>query len=53
MTREQKLEWLKNAGNEVLLRQLVNLNAGNSFGKYDEDIELTQNEILRRMEGRA
>lgn len=49
MTREAKIEWLKNASNEELLRQLISFEAANSYGKYDEDIELTKSEILRRM----
>lgn len=49
MTKEQKTEWLKNASNETLLKQLVSLEAGNKFGCNNEDIELTRNEILKRM----
>ena len=50
MTREQKIEWLRNASNEELLKQLISFEGGNRFGKYDEDIELTKAEILHRME---
>ena len=46
---EYKKAWLQNASNERLLNQLISLEAGNSYGKYAEDIELTRAEILRRM----
>lgn len=49
MLRFQKEQWCKDATNEELLRQLVNLEAQNEFGKLDEDIEITRSEILRRM----
>lgn len=49
MTREEKKNWLENANNEVLLRQLISLETRNNFGELDEDIELTKSEILRRM----
>lgn len=49
MTREQKIEWLRNATDKELLRQLVSFEMGNKYGCYDEDIDLTENEILRRM----
>lgn len=50
MTTEEKKAWLKNATNEELLSQLISFEAGNSFGKYAEDIELTRAEILSRMQ---
>ena len=50
MTTEEKKAWLKNATNEELLRQLISFEAGNSFGKYAKDIELTRAEILSRMQ---
>ena len=49
MTNVQKIEWLEHAGNEELIRQLLSLEAGNSYGRYAEDIELTRSEILKRM----
>lgn len=48
-TREEKIKWLEKADSEKLLRQLISLDGNNSFGKYDEDIELTKAEILKRM----
>jgi hypothetical protein len=51
MTREQKIAWLENASNEELLKQLLSLETSNKFGCNNEDIELTRNEILKRMRG--
>ena len=53
LNKEQKIEWLRNASNDELLKQLISFEGGNHFGKYDEDIELTKAEILHRMEGGA
>lgn len=50
MTIEEKKAWLQNASNEELLNQLRSLEAGNSYGRNNEDIELTRAEILRRMD---
>ena len=49
MTIEKKLDWLSNARDEDLLRQLISLSATDRYGCNAEDIELTRNEILRRM----
>lgn len=53
MTIEEKREWLRNATNEELIRQLESLTAEEtrhcSFGRGQEDINLTREEILRRM----
>lgn len=51
LTREQKINWLRNASNEELLRQLVSLERNNNYGVNNEDIILTRTEILNRMEG--
>lgn len=57
MTQEQKLEWIKNASNKELLKQLVR--SSEWAGKYpvfsDEwkanlnDAQLVEDEILARM----
>lgn len=52
MTNEQKKEWLANATPDELLRQYVSFVNTNQFGKNDEDIKLTRDEIVRRMEGK-
>lgn len=49
MTKQQKIEWVKNAGNEELLEQLISFRATNSFGRYDEDIKIVKDEIIARM----
>ena len=49
MTREEKINWLKNATDEQLLKQYLSLNAGNRYGEFNEDIDLTEAEILKRM----
>lgn len=49
MTREEKQNWLENASNEELLKQLVSFEKYNEYGKNDEDIALTKAEILKRM----
>ena len=49
MTKQQKIEWVKNAGNEELLEQLISFRATNSFGRHDEDIKIVKDEILARM----
>jgi len=48
-TREEKMKWLAQASNEELLRQLVELEITNSYGRYTEDIRITREEILKRM----
>jgi len=54
MTNEEaKKTWLKEATNEDLLRQLCSLNRTNSYGCNDEDLKLTKNEILSRMNERG
>jgi len=52
MTIEQKKEWLANATHDELLKQYVSFVNTNHFGKNDEDIKLTRDEIIRRMEGK-
>ena len=49
MTRNEKLDWLKKASNEELLKQLYYFMTSNSYGCNDEDIRLTREEILSRM----
>ncbi|MCR4671948.1 MAG: hypothetical protein K5637_01755 [Lachnospiraceae bacterium] len=49
MTKEDKIHWLEEAPHEELLRQLISLESGNSYGCNDEDIQLTKAEILKRM----
>lgn len=49
MTRQQKIEWTKNASNEELLEQLITFRAENRFGKLDDDIAIVKGEILARM----
>ncbi len=54
MSKEQKIEWLSKATNEELLHQLesfIGRATVESFGSltYREDIELTREEILKRM----
>ena len=49
MTLEEKVNWLENASNEELLKQLVELEITNNYGIYSEDIRLTKAEIIRRM----
>ena len=49
MTRQQKIEWTKNASNEELLEQLITFRAENRFGKLDDDIKIVKDEILARM----
>ena len=53
MTREQKIEWLKNASNEELMEQYdisLKYREKDIFNKqYLESLELCKNEILRRM----
>ena len=53
MTMEQKKAWLTFATNEELLKQLVTLELEEtrdcSYGERQKDINLTKDEILRRM----
>ena len=53
MTIQEKREWLKKATNEELLKQLQNLVAAETthctYGEGQKDIDLTSEEILRRM----
>ena len=49
MTKQQKIEWTKNASNEELLEQLISFRATNRFGIHDEDIAIVKGEILERM----
>ena len=53
MTREQKIEWLKNASNQELMEQYdisLKYREIDIFNKqYLESLELCKNEILRRM----
>lgn len=49
MTLNEKLDWLKKASNEELLKQLYDFMTSNSYGCNDEDIRLTREEILNRM----
>ena len=49
MTRQQKIEWTKNASNEELLEELITFRAENRFGKLDDDIKIVKDEILARM----
>lgn len=51
MTRKEKLDWLNKASNEELLKQLCDFTNFNSYGCNDEDIKLTREEILKRMNG--
>lgn len=50
MQIEEKRAWLKAAPAEYLLRQLCGLERGNRYGCNDEDIKLTKDEIIARME---
>lgn len=57
MTKEQKLEWLGNASPEDLLKQyrsMIGRAEKMEFGKewfaLTDDIELTEKEILKRMQ---
>lgn len=52
MELREKLAWLKQAGNEELLLQYHHLMQRNEYGRNDEDIALTRNEILARMGGK-
>ena len=52
MTNEQKKEWLANATPDELLRQYVSLISSNRYGVNSEDIAITRDEIVRRMEGK-
>ncbi|MBU5481850.1 hypothetical protein [Blautia sp. MSJ-19] len=53
MTREQKIEWLKKASNEELMKQydssLRNSDKYTFNMEYAEDLEICRNEILYRM----
>ena len=53
MTTEEKKSWLKQATNEELLKQLISLEMEEarqcSYGERQKDIDLTKDEILRRM----
>ena len=49
MTRKQKIEWLAKATADELLKQYVDLVNTDRFGCNAEDIELTHDEIIRRM----
>ena len=53
MKLEEKKAWLKKATNEELIRQLESLTAEEtrecSYGARQKDINLTREEILRRM----
>ena len=51
MTLKEKLDWLKKASNEELLKQLYDFMTSNSYGCNDDDIKLTREEILKRMNG--
>lgn len=50
MQVKEKQAWLKAATAEDLLRQLCGLERTNSYGCNDEDIKLTKDEIIARME---
>ena len=52
MTIEQKKEWLANATLDELLRQYVSLINSNRYGVNSDDIAITRDEIVRRMEGK-
>ena len=49
MTKQEKIEWTKNAGNEELLNQWFEFRSHNDYGVNNEDIEITLDEILKRM----
>lgn len=54
MTREQKMEWLRNASNEELMKQYeastIKKNHGTLFDRENiEDLELVRAEVLRRL----
>ena len=51
MTREDKMKWLANATPDELLRQYVSLIDSNRYGVNSEDIQITHDEIVRRMMG--
>ena len=61
MTEEEKINWIKNASNEQLLKQykssishaLVCADRGDMIGEieFNEDAELAMKEILKRMNG--
>ena len=51
MTQDQKQEWLRNATADELLRQYAEFHRTNEYGRNDADLELTKDEILRRMNG--
>lgn len=55
MTKEEKINWLRNATNEQVLDQLLSAQARLSYSGIDEqveaqeDVELSREEILGRM----
>ncbi len=55
MTMKEKKAWLASATNEELLKQLVTLELEEvrecSYGERQKDIDLTKEEILKRMTG--
>lgn len=59
MTKEEKMEWIRNASNEALLQQhrQSSINAGRNLGlpkkwsEHNEDAKMIEAEILKRMQG--
>ena len=49
-SNEAKKRWLAEAKNEELLHQLISMTIRNEYGCFEEDIRLTEEEILKRME---
>ena len=50
MTLQEKMNWIQKAGNMELLNQWFNFRAGNAYGVNNDDIQLVEKEILKRME---
>ena len=48
---EEKERWVQNASNRQLINQLISFYSKNRFGKFDDDIELVETEIFKRMGG--
>ena len=52
MTLQEKMNWIQNAGNQELLNQWFTFRSTNSYGVNNDDIQLVEAEILKRMDAK-
>lgn len=46
------MAWIANAGNKELPKQWYTFQRDNEYGRYNDDIQMVESEILRRMGGK-